>query len=77
MGTGAPVVQFRLPRPAQVTLVLYDITGRRLATLLDGRRAAGLHTEQLGAAGTAARGVYLCRLSADGERRDIKFLLLP
>jgi hypothetical protein len=78
VGTGIPpIVRFRLPRIAHVHLTLYDVAGRRITTLLDAPRAAGLHTELLTHARGAASGVYLCRMSAGGEDRTIKLLLVP
>lgn len=78
VGIGVPpIVRFRLPHVAHVTLALYNIAGRRVATLLDERRAAGVHTEPLAGVGAAPSGVYLCRLTAAGERRAIKLLVLP
>jgi hypothetical protein len=76
LGTGDPIVQFQLPRAAMVQLALYTIAGRRVATLFEGRRAAGLHTERLELAAAEPRSVYLCRLLADRETRAIKLLVL-
>jgi hypothetical protein len=78
VGTGIPpIVRFRLPRLAHVTLELYDITGRHVATALDERRAPGLYTEPLTAVRGAPRGVYLCRMSVPGDGRAVKLLLVP
>lgn len=55
-----------LSRPAQVRLDVVDVLGRTVALLLDGRLPAGDHTARFD--GTAlAPGLYLVRLSADGQ----------
>lgn len=63
--------EFALPRAGYVRLDLFDVTGRRLATLLDGAREAGVHAvrwDGRGADGAAApAGLYFARLQAGGE----------
>jgi len=61
-------VSYALPEPASVQLAVYDVLGRRVAVLDEGRREAGVH-RLTWEAGNAASGVYLLRLSADGQRR--------
>lgn len=56
-------VTFRLPETAPVRLALYDVTGRRLALLVDGTRTAGEHVVPL-APGNLASGVYFLKLEA-------------
>jgi hypothetical protein len=64
-------IEFALPEPTTVTLAVYDLMGRRVATLVDGAQRAGTH--QIPWAGRTrdgqalASGVYLLRLTA-GER---------
>jgi uncharacterized delta-60 repeat protein len=58
-------VAFDLPLPATVRLTVIDAVGRRVATLVDGQRAAGRH-EVTWEAGALAPGVYLLRLEAAG-----------
>lgn len=63
----ATTIAFRLPRASHVRVTVYDIAGRQVATLLEGTRTAGVHTavwDGRSGAGTAARGVYFCRLAA-------------
>jgi hypothetical protein len=69
-------ISFSLARPARVTLTVYDVLGRHVATLLDGERAqAGSHEVPWDATGQAS-GVYLYRLLADGHVRAGRMLLL-
>ncbi len=56
-------IPFALPRAAHVTLTVFDLLGRPVATLVDGRRAAGLHRIAFDASGLPG-GVYLYRLRA-------------
>lgn len=64
-------VELRLTRPAQVRAELFDVAGRRVATLLDAALGAGtrnLHwdgTDSRG--GRVASGTYLLRVDAGGE----------
>jgi len=59
----ATTVRFTLPDAADVTLAVYDVLGRRVATLEDGTLAAGDHEATFDAAGLPS-GVYLVRLDA-------------
>ena len=56
-------IRFALPRPAELMLELFDITGRRVAVLAEGRFRAGEHKVVWGGSDTAS-GVYLYRLRA-------------
>ena len=57
---------FSLHRAGGVEVMVYDILGRRVATLLRGALAAGRHEAVWSADGLAA-GTYLVRLSLDGK----------
>lgn len=69
---------FALPAAATARLVLYDVNGRRVRTLVDGPRSAGRHTAEWDGrddAGTAvAAGAYFARLTAGAEQRTTKVL---
>ena len=56
---------FALPRSGPVRLTVFDLLGRKVATLADGHHAAGTHTVRLDASGWPS-GVYLCRLDFGG-----------
>ena len=64
-------VSFSLTRSGPVNLVVYDVAGRRVRSLVDAERGAGTHTEtwdlrdEQGQA--VAPGLYLMRLEAEGE----------
>jgi len=58
-------IRFTIPRPAAVTLTIYDLLGRAVATLVRGRLQAGEH-QAAWLADDHPNGVYLYRLTADG-----------
>ncbi|MBN4076392.1 T9SS type A sorting domain-containing protein [Gemmatimonas aurantiaca] len=61
-------ISFSLPKASNVTLTIYDITGRTVRTLLSEYRSAGFHTLLWDSAdengSKVASGVYLYRLRA-------------
>lgn len=59
-------VRYTLPESRKVRLVLYDVLGREVAVLENGRKEAGRHTVRLDS-GQLASGVYFGRLKA-GEK---------
>jgi len=67
-------IEVNTPTDGRVTLAVYDLSGRRVATLADGDLSAGRHTFTWDCADAAA-GVYLCRLST-AERVLTKRLVL-
>jgi hypothetical protein len=73
-------LRFTLSQAGPVTLEIFDLSGRRVASLAEGSVAAGAHvavwdgTDEAGR--PAASGMYLARLTATGESRTRKLLLL-
>ena len=64
--SGLTQLPYQLQSPAVVSLAVYDITGRRVAQVLDGQpQSAGSHLAELNAAGLAP-GLYTCRLVVNG-----------
>lgn len=64
---GSGRIDLTLDRPMTVSARVYDVTGRTVATLLDGRDvAAGRTTVDLDVSRLAA-GVYVLRIEADGQ----------
>lgn len=73
--SSSTVVRFNLPAEAVVSLVVYDIQGRRIAMPLQGVvLAAGAHGHVLDVRQWRA-GVYLCRLTVDGRSSSRKLFV--
>jgi hypothetical protein len=68
-------ISFSLLRTGNVTLKVYDVLGRELRTLVDGRLMAGEHQVMWDATGLPS-GVYLCPLEAGGMAQTRKMVLL-
>ncbi|NNE43530.1 MAG: family 16 glycosylhydrolase [Gemmatimonadetes bacterium] len=62
-------IEFELPRAGTVELAIYDVTGRRVRTLVDGVRTAGSHRVEWSGEDEAGRpvsaGVYYYKLRTD------------
>ena len=61
------VLSFRLPRPGQATVDLFDVRGRRVTRLFQGRADGDLEvawTGQVEGGGRAASGVYFAKLTS-------------
>ncbi len=73
-------ISFGLPEPGEVTVEVFDVAGRLVRTLVEGPRSAGPHrvvwdgTSDDGS--DIASGVYFCRLSALGETKRARIVLL-
>ena len=67
-------VRYALPAPEHVRLSVFDIRGREVALLVDGKFAAGHHSADWNAAGYAS-GVYFCRIQA-GDFVGIRKVIL-
>jgi hypothetical protein len=63
--SGATAVSFELPRAADVRLVVRDVQGRVVASLVDGQRPAGTHRVRWDArSGDLPSGLYFISLTA-------------
>jgi hypothetical protein len=73
-------IHFSIPEAAPVRLEVYNITGQKVATLVDGNLGAGTHTAHWNAADDnnrpVASGIYLYRLQAGGWTDTKKMILL-
>lgn len=67
-------IGFELGTTADVRLVVYDVLGREVQVLVDGRLAPGEHAVRFEAAHLPS-GVYLYRLEVDGRRETRSMLL--
>ena len=73
-------IEYRLTQPAEVSLAIYDLTGKLINTLVDYDQPADhftVHWNGIGQSGTSvSAGVYFCRLQTADHKRTIKMLLL-
>ncbi|RMH65132.1 MAG: T9SS C-terminal target domain-containing protein [Bacteroidetes bacterium] len=73
-------LRFHLPEATAVTLAIYDVMGRQVATLVQGQFAAGTHAATWDARDAAGRtvssGIYLARLETPAFRQTRRLLLV-
>lgn len=78
---GTTVIPFDLPVETPVRLEVFDLLGRRVATLADATYPAGSHAMEWdmrdAAGGTVWPGVYVYRMSAGEFRAKRKMSVLP
>ncbi|HLP15782.1 MAG TPA: T9SS type A sorting domain-containing protein [Bacteroidota bacterium] len=68
-------ITYSLAERQQVTLRVYDVLGREVATLVKGEQAAGVHTVEFNAVGSAS-GMYVYRLEAGGRMLQRTMMLV-
>jgi hypothetical protein len=69
-------IDFELPADSKVTMLIYDISGREVAKLLNNEfRAAGFHTAEFDASKISS-GIYFYRLTADNFSVTKKMMLI-
>jgi hypothetical protein len=68
-------IAFSIPASGLVTLKVFDLLGREVATLVNGQMDAGLHFAQWDAKNTAS-GRYLYKLEAGGFTQTRGMMLL-
>jgi hypothetical protein len=80
-GRGKSVIRFSLPAAERVSLSVYDLRGRRVATVVEGTLDAGDHRcawDGTGHSGRAApAGVYFVRLVREGAVGIARIIRLP
>lgn len=72
---GQTTIRYSLPSDGSVDLHVFDPLGRKVATLVDGKKVAGQHHVQFDAH-TLTSGVYLLRLSAHGTTQTQKMTVV-
>ena len=71
----ATTVEFQVPAFGRVSVKVYDLLGRVVATLVDGERAPGTYKIRWDAS-TMPSGVYFCRMTAGSFVSTRKMVLL-
>ncbi len=73
-------LSFTLPKAANVDIGIYDVAGRRLATLASGTLDAGVHSREWSGKDASGHdvgaGVYFARLRAGSETRAVRTVYL-
>lgn len=68
-------IQFGLPEPTQISLVVYSYLGQKVVELANGHYSAGYHTATFDASGLSS-GVYLYKLTTPSFTQTKKMLLI-
>jgi PKD repeat protein len=68
-------IGFTLPAAGHTTVEIYNVTGERVATVIDEYLDAGRHSISWNTSGTAS-GVYLCRLTSGTRAETMKLTVL-
>jgi len=78
--SGTVGIRFDLPARGEIDLAVFDVTGRRVATLLSGAQEAGSYAANWAGRDETGRavpsGAYFCRLQAQGHVLTEKLLIL-
>ncbi len=68
-------IEYALPYASEVSLNLYNLSGQRIETLVNGRLQAGVHTATLNA-GDMASGLYFVKLEGSRQSFTRKLMLV-
>lgn len=68
-------IEYSLPRTMHARLVVYNVLGREVATIVDGVQSAGEHTRRVDAAAWSS-GVYFYTLETDGRSVTRQMIVL-
>jgi hypothetical protein len=72
--TNATAITYSLPKPGNVSLRLYDVSGKLVTTLASGYTAAGSHAALINAE-KLARGIYLVTFETDSYNTTEKLII--
>jgi choice-of-anchor B domain-containing protein len=67
------LISYQIPTQSDVTLKVFDVIGKEIATLYEGTQSAGVHHVQFTASGISS-GVYFYELSTAGSDGMIRYL---
>lgn len=73
--SSATAIRFELPASSPTRISVYDISGRLVATLMDGMITAGTHSVEFDGSGLVS-GVYLVRLTSGSDCATAKVVLV-
>jgi hypothetical protein len=69
------VINYQLPVNGMVTLKIYDVLGKEIATLVNENKSAGYYNVEFNASGLPS-GIYIYRLNANNFTESKKMLLM-
>jgi hypothetical protein len=73
-------IVYAVPEQGRVLLSVYNITGKRIKTLIDAEESIGYHTVRWNGRNDSGEmvsgGMYLCRMEAGVYRQTIRMLLI-
>jgi hypothetical protein len=69
------IISFDLPDERRMSISIFNITGQRVAQVMDGWRKAGTHTVTFDAKHLPS-GIYFCKLTAGNKSSIAKLLLI-
>jgi hypothetical protein len=77
--TSETVIEYSLPASAQVDVNIFDLTGRKLHSLVSAHETLGIH-QILWSPGQNGslipkQGIYFCRISSVGKNEVIKLVV--
>lgn len=67
-------INYQLPKDGMVTIKVYDVLGKEVATLVNEHKSAGYYKADFDASKLTS-GVYICSIQASGFSKSIKLLL--
>ncbi|MFQ5904985.1 MAG: FlgD immunoglobulin-like domain containing protein [bacterium] len=77
---GPTTISFNVPEPTRATLQIYDVTGRKVSTLVDGELSAGRHSVKWNGRDRFGQevpsGVYIYRLTAGAHNMARKMVFM-
>lgn len=68
-------IEYELRADEDVSLKVFDLTGKEVATLVESRQSQGFHSITF-RADALSSGIYFCRLTSAGKNANITMLLL-
>ncbi len=69
-------ISYDLPAFSRVNLSIFDLTGKKIATLVNDTRSAGKYTVNYSADAEMSTGIYFLRLKVNGQIADTKKITL-
>ncbi|MCE1190025.1 MAG: hypothetical protein LWX56_12910 [Ignavibacteria bacterium] len=75
LATGLPEIEYAVPVDSKVIVEVYNLAGKRIITLVDGKKSAGQHRIDLTPSKKKLpHGTYFCRLAAYDDADSMKYV---